>query len=401
MRRVLMAVLALLFIGSALLLEAPAGSLRQEKPSPPAWSVEEANQRLRIRLLGERTRWNDAGSPQMMAIDRLVELGTNEAVDVFRETLIDELSHSSIRKESVFALGKIGTEYAIKAIEEYIELGEKRRPSLSTFRLGRFWPASNERQAYIARPDFFTVDNEGSTWALFQWHRHGLRQLWVCRKTGPELWDRPVLLDCPLDNPFSGPTETAAPTPSCSPGDGIDHFCIQKSEDDYLWRLGRASGKLSDGIRDSDKDGIPDLEEKTLGTNLANPDSDGDGKPDGVDPCPLTPTPKKTDEDAMIRQAVFTTMYSIKTNRKVIYMPEGSPSASDEYRGYAGYILPTKKIKYGFYNLQINVKSKTSDVAKVNLVSTWDMDEAIGWTVTVEKKHGKWVVTDIRSDWRA
>jgi hypothetical protein len=37
---------------------------------------------------------------------------------------------------------------------------------------------------------------------------------------------------------------------------------------------------------DSDKDGIPDIAEKTLGTDPLNPDTDGDGLNDKVDPHP-------------------------------------------------------------------------------------------------------------------
>ncbi|KKR68560.1 MAG: putative reticulocyte binding protein [Microgenomates group bacterium GW2011_GWA2_40_6] len=47
-----------------------------------------------------------------------------------------------------------------------------------------------------------------------------------------------------------------------------------------------------DGIGDStdlddDNDGLPDTEEKRIGTDPLNPDSDRDGKKDGQDPCPL------------------------------------------------------------------------------------------------------------------
>ena len=49
-----------------------------------------------------------------------------------------------------------------------------------------------------------------------------------------------------------------------------------------------------DGISDSvdpddDNDGLPDTEEKNLGTDPFNPDTDKDGQKDGQDPCPLDP----------------------------------------------------------------------------------------------------------------
>jgi len=40
---------------------------------------------------------------------------------------------------------------------------------------------------------------------------------------------------------------------------------------------------------DDDNDGLPDTEEKIIGTDLFNPDTDKDGERDGQDPCPLDP----------------------------------------------------------------------------------------------------------------
>jgi len=383
MKRVIAVATILLLIGSVLPSKAGAGPPEQEKSRPPEWSVEEARQKLGITPIGGTKSVGGSGQQQMTAIDRLVELGTEEAVDVLREVLKDELSHCYLKRKSIFALGKIGTEYAIKAIDEFELLGESRRTEFSTFRLGIYLRTTSEWASIPINPDFYTQDNEGNTWALFQWSRYGPR------------------LDCPLDKPFSGPAKTAAPAPPCSPGDGIDHFCIQKSDKGYEWRLGYASGSLSDSIKDSDGDGLPDLEEKTLGTDPEKADSDSDGKPDGADPCPLTPAPKHIDEDAAIRQAVFTAIYATRSDRKVIYMSEGAPSASDEYRGYIGFILPTKDLKMGFYNLKIDVKSRTPNTAEVKLIARWEFDEAVGSTVTVEKKHGKWVAADIRCDFVA
>jgi hypothetical protein len=56
---------------------------------------------------------------------------------------------------------------------------------------------------------------------------------------------------------------------------------------------------------DSDKDGIPDIAEKTLGTDPLNPDTDGDGLNDKVDPHP-------TIYDGNISESTGTADFSIK-----------------------------------------------------------------------------------------
>ena len=52
---------------------------------------------------------------------------------------------------------------------------------------------------------------------------------------------------------------------------------------------GDGQGDLCDG--DDDNDGLPDASEGALGSSPANPDSDGDGRQDGSDPCVLQAGP--------------------------------------------------------------------------------------------------------------
>jgi uncharacterized delta-60 repeat protein len=50
-------------------------------------------------------------------------------------------------------------------------------------------------------------------------------------------------------------------------------------------------------ITDSDADGLTDDEERALGTDPFNPDTDGDGIPDGIDNCPKVPNSSQLDTD--------------------------------------------------------------------------------------------------------
>lgn len=67
-------------------------------------------------------------------------------------------------------------------------------------------------------------------------------------------------------------------------------------------------------LRDSDRDDLTDLEEWMLGTDLFNPDSDGDGLPDGLEILLLQTDPIEFTENRQIAGSL--------PNRYKIYLPE-------------------------------------------------------------------------------
>ncbi len=74
-------------------------------------------------------------------------------------------------------------------------------------------------------------------------------------------------------------------------------------------------GNLTD--TDDDGDGLSDIEEKKLGTDPLNPDTDGDGMPDGKDPYPLTkevPPPLPPPAPLLPVNPIKTLEQSISTN---------------------------------------------------------------------------------------
>jgi hypothetical protein len=74
-------------------------------------------------------------------------------------------------------------------------------------------------------------------------------------------------------------------TPEDSDGDGI-----LNSVEDEGWTNQSGGPYITDSLMaDSDRDGLPDGQEKTLSTNPLNPDTDGDGVLDGDDADPLNP----------------------------------------------------------------------------------------------------------------
>jgi MYXO-CTERM domain-containing protein len=64
--------------------------------------------------------------------------------------------------------------------------------------------------------------------------------------------------------------------------------------------IGAYEGLSGTGGTDTDMDGLPDDVERRIGTDPTNPDSDGDGVPDGTEVGPSTTTPRDTDMDGTI-----------------------------------------------------------------------------------------------------
>jgi hypothetical protein len=159
---------------------------------------------------------------------------------------------------------------------------------------------------------------------------------------------------------------------------------------------------------DSDRDGLPDLVEARLGTSPREPDSDGDGTPDGQDSNPLTPKHKGQGDLGEIRQAVFSVLFATSGSQDALVIVEGARPkgaddakaglpgehfASQEYYGHAGLVLRSPQIRRGFVNvtgLSVKIESPTTATATIN---DWEGGlAASGHRATLKKLHGKWVV---------
>ncbi len=332
-------------------------------------------------------------NPWKEALENLVRIGSDDAVRVLRDVVMDNDKDKRIRARSIVALGRIGSDDAIEVIEEF-ERSVKRRV-FSEFRFGRFYSPAENYGTIDYRPDATAVDQNGKFWAIFQWRRYEETQLWICSKTGTDTWTRPVLLDWSLSGLYPD-TDVSSPILAAKANSrDLLPFSVTATPHGYTWRAGRLSGSISDALLDSDNDALPDLEEKSLGTDPSNADSDGDGTLDGKDPCPLTPRTGTLDREARIRQAVFTTMFATSNSGEVIYVREGEPAADQEYYGYSGLVLPTAEFRYYHHNMRISVGLISESEAIAYLGLSQAGLSACSYSVGVEKKHGKWVVVEI------
>jgi hypothetical protein len=122
--------------------------------------------------------------------------------------------------------------------------------------------------------------------------------LWFVQTSGGT-WGRPIYLGLQQHYPY-----VVTPGSQLSLLDGtILRLEVQVREIDSATitfpPIGLGLARSADGVylemdvarlqKDSDGDGLPDIEEQRIGLDADNPDTDGDSLNDGIDPLPLTP----------------------------------------------------------------------------------------------------------------
>lgn len=314
---------------------------------------------------------------QTVAISRLEEMGGDDAADALYRMVIDDDSKRQQRLDALCALGRMGTDAALARIEafrQYIRQREKVfRFAPAEGALG-FWTVSAPRDAIIEKaPD-------GMLWALFRWDKYGAHgeMYWLTSSADGKRWKDPV---------------------------AIGGFWPEAEAFRDAVRRGKA--RAYEQGYDGDKDGLTDTEEYILTTQVflgdreakaqsldpKNPDTDGDGVMDGLDPCPLTPAQKESDDATAIRQAVFEAFFATCNSREIIYMIYEEGAAQQEYYGYPGVVLPATKAVRGRNNVTMDFERVLEgDWAPVLVECSVDLLCSRGYYVTVKKIKGMWVV---------
>ena len=156
--------------------------------------------------------------------------------------------------------------------------------------------------------------------------------------------------------------------------------------------------------RDTDGDGLTDIAEEWLLTDYQNPDTDGDGTPDGTDLDPLAATTPPTDE-AAICQAVFAPRAATTGLAVVVVTPQ-----RQAFAGHSCRVLSLTPDEAGAYRakyqdraclLQIQVVEigLLGRTAKARWESMPGTLGARGGELELRKQNGRWVVTREISSW--
>lgn len=134
--------------------------------------------------------------------------------------------------------------------------------------------------------------------------------------------------------------------------------------------------KLADLRRDSDGDGLTDLEEARLATDPANPDSDHDGLTDAKDPAPLGADRPATPEDE-VRQMAFEQLVGRFVKGQLLVQKSTGPRLDVRGVGYRVITLRPDELKayekrFGFrVTFDVKVKMKDKDHADVSVSFGW------------------------------
>ena len=153
-------------------------------------------------------------------------------------------------------------------------------------------------------------------------------------------------------------------------------------------------------MQDTDKDGLPDIVEARLFTDLEKSDSDGDGVVDGKDSNPLTPKSDETNDMTEIKQAVFSVMFATSNSQNVILVVDRAGLGKQEYYGLAGPVILSSQSIQGYVNLtSIDINYQSKDEATVTISDYVGSLSASGHDVKLKKIHGKWVVVSFEMTW--
>lgn len=313
----------------------------------------------------------------LVAIRKLEQIGTPSAVRVLRRFLLSPTGDGGLKRRALLALARIGTYQSIQAIADFEDWGQSQErlviefPNLLRRQPDGIWRLVEDK------PLATCTTRNGDTWGVFWWCCFHEPYFWLSRRSESGQWSSPVARGRPedwlelwRDRRFQQEKFTLKP------------FCGM-TEFQVSWDHRTLPLKVSDIGDDTDLDSLPDYMEEVLTTDVGNPDTDGDGIPDGEDSNPKYSGLELKDDSARIRQAVLT-FVNATMNSNVIYVLD--PERDDGKQPYLrsrGDVIPDLESDF----TQLISINKMSDSQALASFAWWN-----GYMATLEKKHGKWVV---------
>jgi len=352
-------------------------------------------------------RWGEMESLGREIITALGKLKDKRAVPILINYLRSEKVYHL--QPIYLALGRIGGNDALKYLKKFYFEGERERkiPAQVSFKF-----KEENREAFSISK---FRDDKGRYWAIFISWIYGSPDIWIANSADGEIWRRPI---------FTGLTAFPGTSPQLRVKENkifityIKHFT--PTEENLLekrWLMPeKFTTTLLELTKDSDQDGLTDLEEKRFKTNPFKADTDGDGLIDGKDRNPLVGPKTKMTEKDLIRQAVFS--YWFKTKKSptskmgidpvlIVKTPDGE---KQEFLGYQGIVLNLNEDEvkelmkevgesiciFSIEKIKFNI---TKTKAKVEISNYYGPKAAQGFEIILEKKGGIWVIVEERMTW--
>lgn len=320
----------------------------------------------------------------------------------------------AFRSAAYIQLGKVGSAEAVAAIERIRTRARQIRPNAPYIPLTFIDNPARHEGAISLKPIAEATGADGTKYGLVYANLMGDIDLFlVVKRPKDDLWSRPKLIPNRIYRGVREPKMTVRSDNELvfnyvqkGPGgrDIMEGFLNTPAKAPSLgpqeWRI-----IISDITRDSDGDGLTDIEEQRLGLDPHNPDSDGDGVKDGEDICPnLSQKSVVADEDSELIQEAFYAIYGISGSSQMLLV--SSDSKPVHLWGYGGPIIYDSKDKpfqkahpEGPITLRWKVKSKTETSAVVQISDYEGPLAAWGCDVELSKINGVWVVVGTGSEW--
>ncbi|MBN2591038.1 MAG: HEAT repeat domain-containing protein [Sedimentisphaerales bacterium] len=328
-------------------------------------------------------------NPKLQAIEKLESSGSDEAVSLLLEFLTDNRKDRLLKHHALTSLGRIGTESAIEAINKFERWSQRRYTNPLPLYMGPQESAIDHVVAMPMQPLAQTKDKNGKTWAIIPLYNFYKIEPGLTSLMENDQWSEPILLNFPDMPEPRRLSETALDTQYKLQVDG-DSIKITSNDKTY-------ETTISEQIKDTDNDGLPDTIEARMKTDPKNPDSDGDSIADGKDSNPLTPKHKETNDTTEIRQAVFSVLFATTSSRNTVIIVDRDEFAKQEYYGFAGPVLRLAEHIEGFVNVtSIDIRYQSEDAATVNISDHEASMAASMHEAKLQKIHGKWVVVEFR-----
>lgn len=334
-------------------------------------------------------------------------------------TMMLHQSAKGFRSQAYARLGAIGTAESLAAADRIEARARQWRPN------------DGFSEGVIPHPGWHTSDGVmtsnvrasmgGTTYAVFISYLFGGMDLLLVSSKDPQrsLWSRPHLVPLKLYRGMHDMT--------LAPGERKGVLILSFTQDAPPKRaimegttdpgatapvIGPQSVEIDVAavLHDSDGDGLTDLEERRLGLQPGQADTDGDGIRDGDDTAPDFAPPERApgmpanaapSEDVQLLQKAFFATFGIFESRYVMFVDpiRSTPIQPWGFRGQVIYNVPAKE--YGAVSAGWKIAKRDGTTALVELFDGEGPLAAGGVNVRLEKKNGRWTVVSVETTWVA
>lgn len=335
--------------------------------------------------------------------------------------LIKKYEKGEFRAEAISAIGKIGTPFAFKMLDSLLLINNHRFQNKYHLPIG--YTGNDTLKDMSLSTDCGYYDKQNKTyWKLAKTWGGGVWDLWICHSPDGDKWSPFYYVPSAFKGfYFSNFVSLLGQIPgmnrkkfSLKVQDGRLFITHAKKIAFFTAQKDTASFAICDILRDSDNDGITDALEINYGANLLNPDSDGDGVPDGKDRNPLTSKSESNDSTA-VQQAVFDwlllstdtpgnqkgmPLYLVDLHMWIEHKDMSFTAYHQELQHSSGYIIPRKEWRSGSLNIvEFHIESMDQKEAVVFIGTMFEPLWGSGWKCHLNNKNGRWVVYESSGTW--